>query len=327
MSDEENISYDIIDDHSEDEIQENVFHEDSKTVPTQVAPTATIQSNVHNVTFEDKVKEYLAHNQVKLTILTPCYGSLCFVNYVQCLMATFDLCRKYGIQVNIEFCRNDSLVSRARNNLVAKAMNDPDVTHILFIDADITWSPVDVFKLILSDKSLVGGVYPLKAYFWDKLIQDSKNPENTNIVKSWLDRKNNSQFKDRITDKEMIQFNLLKYNINYMGNELEIQKNLARVRHLATGFMMFKRKVIEQMSRAFPATKYTDDVGFLSGTENDHAYALFDCGVEDGHYFSEDWLFCHRWSKMGGSIWIDVSISLMHTGNEDFKGCYLASII
>jgi hypothetical protein len=327
MSEEENISFDIIDDHAEDEIQENVFKETSKTMPNLNPTEQQIKSNINNFTFDDKVKEYLAINRVKLAILTPCYGSLCFVNYVQCLMATNEMCRSYGIPLMIEFCRNDSLVSRARNNLVAKALNDPDVTHILFIDADITWSPLDVLKLIISDKSLVGGVYPLKAYFWDKLINDEKNPQNKNIVKNMIDRKNNSQFKDRISDKDMIQYNLLKYNINYIGTELEIQKNLAKVRHLATGFMMFKRKVIEQMSRAFPSTKYVDDCGFLSGTENDHAYALFDCGVEDGHYFSEDWLFCHRWTKMGGSIWIDVSISLMHTGNEDFKGCYIASII
>jgi hypothetical protein len=68
-------------------------------------------------------------------------------------------------------------------------------------------------------------------------------------------------------------------------------------------------------------------VGFLKGSENDHAYALFDCGVEDNHYYSEDWLFCHRWTKMGGSIYLDVTINLMHTGNVDFKGSYLSTII
>ena len=90
---------------------------------------------------------------------------------------------------------------------------------------------------------------------------------------------------------------------------------------------MFERSVIENMSMAYPLTKYVDDVGFLSGKENDFAYALFDCGVEDGHYYSEDWMFCHRWSKLGGSIWVEVSINLSHTGVETYKGCYIASII
>jgi hypothetical protein len=112
-----------------------------------------------------------------------------------------------------------------------------------------------------------------------------------------------------------------------LNNTLSIEKNLAKVKHLATGFMMIKRNVIEKMSMAFPSTKYVDDVNFLKPNENEFAYALFDCGVEEGHYFSEDWLFCHRWSKMGGTIWIDVSISLTHTGIEDYRGCYIASMM
>jgi hypothetical protein len=96
---------------------------------------------------------------------------------------------------------------------------------------------------------------------------------------------------------------------------------------MATGFMMIQRDVIEKMMVAFPSTKYVDDIGFLTPEENKYAYALFDCGVEEGHYYSEDWLFCHRWTKMGGSIWADVSINLTHTGIEDYKGSYLASVI
>ena len=90
---------------------------------------------------------------------------------------------------------------------------------------------------------------------------------------------------------------------------------------------MIQRNTIEKMTQSFPSTKYTDDVGFLTGTENNFAYALFDCGVEEGHYFSEDWLFCSRWSKMGGSIYADVTINLIHTGIEDFQGNYLSTIL
>ena len=91
--------------------------------------------------------------------------------------------------------------------------------------------------------------------------------------------------------------------------------------------MMIQRKVIEKMSQAFPSTKYTDDVGYLRGDENNFAYALFDCGVENGHYLSEDWMFCNRWSNMGGQIYAEVSICLTHIGPEHYKGCYMASLI
>jgi acyl-CoA synthetase (AMP-forming)/AMP-acid ligase II len=206
-------------------------------------------------------------------------------------------------------------------------MANPKMTHIIFIDNDISWDPQDILKLIISDKNIVGGIYPLKNYNWSQLLADKKNPTNPNVIGEWIKRKNASQFKDIISDESMIQYNLVRYNVNYLNNTLNIEKNLAKVKHIATGFMMIKRSVIEKMSKAFPSTKYVDDVNFLRPEENEFAYALFDCGVEEGHYFSEDWLFCHRWTKMGGSIWMDVSISLTHTGIEDYRGCYITSVL
>ena len=278
--------------------------------------------------FNKIILEYIKQNKPMLYILTPCYGGTCFVNYMLCLMATIAFFNKIGFPLNIEFCKNDSLVSRARNNLVAKAMANPATTHILFIDADISWDPLDIIKLVLSSKPLIGGIYPLKRYEWNKLLKDPQNPFNTNIVQSVLNRKNASQLSSLISDETALQANLLKYNVNYLDTTLCIENNLAKVRHIATGFMMFERNVIERMSMSFPQTKYVDDVGFLSGKENDFAFALFDCGVIEGHYFSEDWMFCHRWSKLlGGSIYVEVSINLSHTGTEDYKGSYIASII
>jgi hypothetical protein len=306
---------------------------DEDVNPFKNRPNAEGQVGLKNTSvstdtsFEAKVIEYVREHKPCLYILTPCYGSLCYVNFVYCIMSTKELCQKYNIKFRLEFCRNDSLVSRARNNLVAKAMSNPEMTHMMFIDADITWDPLDILKLMVSNKQLVGGIYPLKHYNWDTLLKDKKNPNTDNVVKAMIDKKNRSQFKTMISDEDMIQYNMVKYNVNYLDNTINIQQNLARVKHLATGFMMFKRDVITKMSTAYPFTKYVDDVSFLQPEENEFAYALFDCGVEEGHYFSEDWLFCHRWTKMKGEIWMDVSISLTHTGNVDFKGSYLASLI
>jgi hypothetical protein len=269
-----------------------------------------------------RIKEYASKNNVCLAILTPCYGGQCQVSYVTSLLNTMVLFSQIGVKLRIEFCRNDSLVSRARNNLIAKVMADPQVTHMLFIDGDITWSPHDILKLILSEKGLVGGVYPIKNYEWAKLVVPGKN-----VVKEWIDAKNSSQLKGNVSDVDIIQQKLVRYNLNYLSNTLEIHNNITKLKHLATGFMMIRRETIEKMSRAFPSTKYTDDVGFLVGDENRWAYALFDCGVEDDHYCSEDWLFCSRWTKMGGEVFADVTINLNHCGIEEFKGSYISSLV
>jgi hypothetical protein len=270
----------------------------------------------------EKIEQFVKETKPVVYILTPCYGSICYVNYVYSLMMTIELFKQHNIIVNIEFCKSDSLITRARNNLIAKAMNDPNMTHILFIDNDITWEPFDIINLLLHDKNIVGGIYPLKNYHWNRLTEN--NGEN---VKSWIQKKENSQLSHFINDENMVQYNLLNYNINYKSNEIKIEKNLTEVKHIPTGFMLMKRSVIEKMQEAYPSTKYTDDVHFLTEEENKYCYALFDCGVEDNHYFSEDWLFCHRWSKMGGKLWIDISINLTHTGVEDYKGSLLSSLL
>lgn len=280
-----------------------------------------------DVPFTSRITEYLLKNKVCLYILTPHYGGMCYVNYMNSLIATIKHMEELGIELHIEGCNNDSLVSRARNNLVAKAMSNPNTTHILFIDNDITWDTNSILKLLIADKPIVGGIYPLKRYNWNKLINANSETPDSNIIKNWIDRKNQSMFKDAINDVNLIQHKLLSYNLNIATNTLRVHNNLTTVRHIATGFMMIKRKVIEKMNQAFPSTKYVDDVNFLLPEENAYAYALFDCGVEDGHYLSEDWMFCNRWTNMGGEIHVEVTINLNHTGPENYSGCYLASVL
>ena len=274
--------------------------------------------------FKSKIIEYVKQNQPYLYVLAPCYGSICYVNFVQCLIDTKELCQYFNIPMHIEFCKGDSLISRARNNLVAKAMANPKTTHMIFIDNDITWNPTDVLKLMIAKKDIIGGVYPLKNYNWDRLLPNQYANDHINTV---LQNKNSSQLKDVISDVDTIQNSLLKFNVNYLSKELIIHQNLTQVRHIATGFMMFTRNVIDTMSKHYASTKYTDDIDFLTDSENQYAYALFDCGVVDDHYLSEDWMFCNRWTTIGGSIWADVSIDLAHTGTADYKGSYIASLL
>ena len=274
--------------------------------------------------FETQVNDYFSNNKVKLYILTPCFNGTCYTSYVQSLMNTIMLFNNLKIELCIKFCKNDSLVSRARNNLIAEAMFDEESTHFLFIDNDITWNPIDIIKLLISDKDLIGGVYPLKHYYWENLLNPTNN---SNFIDEIKKRKEESQLKDVFSDIDYIKHNMLKYNINHINNILSVSDNIAKVKHVATGFMLIKRNVIEKMIKSFPSTKYSDDIGYLIGEQNKYAYALFDCGVEDNHYMSEDWLFCHRWTKMGGEIHINITISLVHTGIEEYHGCYMSSIL
>lgn len=297
----------------------NSMKHSSQATENGSSPTLNVSNS--NLSIINEVKKYALIYKPFVFILTPCFGGVNYVNYTICLINTINAFNSVGIPLQISFCKNDSLVSRARNNLIAKALSEERTTHCMFIDNDITWDPIDIFKLLIANKPLIGGIYPLKKYNWENLTNDKQ------VVSKWLTKKNNSNFTDKMEDTVYIQNRMVNYNVNYLEPVLKIVENIAKVKHIATGFMLIQRNTILQMMKAFQYTKYKDDVGFLLDHENKYAYALFDCGVEEGHYFSEDWLFCHRWSKMGGDVYIDVTVNLTHTGIEDYNGSYITSII
>lgn len=303
--------------NDEDKVRNYLADLKSKIAQPQAAAEQSV-SNVGKDYFEARVKDYLSKNKVKLYILTPCYGGLCHVNYILKVMETKEVLQSMGIKVALQFIRNESLITRGRNNLVAKAMHDPEMTHILFIDSDITWEPIHVIKLIIADKELVGGIYPIKKYHWDRLSQEG--------ISTILERKK-TLYNAGLSDTQLIYHNLLHYNFNYLQNQNRIENNLMEIYTLATGFMLIQRSCIEKMAAAHPQCKYTDDCGFLQGeAENKYAYSLFDCAIINDHYYSEDWLFCHRWRQIGGQIFVDITIDLWHTGQEDYQGRLLSTL-
>lgn len=231
---------------------------------------------------------------MKLYIGTPCYGAKCYINYVYALIETKQLLQSKGIEVKIEFLGYESLIPRGRNTLVSKFMALEDFTHILFIDADIVWNPNDVYKLLMRDKEIIGGIYPQKKYNWDR-VNDINTPGDVS--------------------------KLLNYNLNFKSESNRIEDGIIELRHIATGFMMIKREAIEQLKAFYPEKKYVDDIGCCENDkQRENLYAFFDCEIVDNHYLSEDYLFCENWNKLEGKLYADLTINLVHIGNEFFIG-------
>ena len=256
-------------------------------------------------------------SNIRLVIATPCYGGGVQAHYLMSLINTIELLQKQGIEYEVSILPGDSLITRARNALVAKFLSNPDNTHLLFIDADIHWHPMEILKLLGHNKPLVGGLYPLKSWKWDRLdqIEDFK-------------QKLHSPHNQGLSETDVIQHNLLKYDLNLVpGKALQVHNNLLELRHLATGFMMIQRQVFTQMIECLGEDlKYTDDCGALTDKENPFLYAFFDCAVKRDHYLSEDWLFCDRWRQLGGQVLTDITIALTHVGYQAFPGRFLSTV-
>lgn len=104
--------------------------------------------------------DYLRTTRVHICM--PCYGGQLTESTFMSFIKWSNTCRQLGIDWTIETMTNESLISRARNTLVAKFLNNPDSTHLFFVDADIGWEPWHLLVLLNRDVDVIGGLYPMK---------------------------------------------------------------------------------------------------------------------------------------------------------------------
>jgi hypothetical protein len=92
-------------------------------------------------------------------IATPMYGGMCTGAYVQGLLFTISTLRERGI--NVFWCQitNESLITRARNEL-ARIFVERELDYLMFIDADIGFGPDAVATLLAADRDVACGIYP-----------------------------------------------------------------------------------------------------------------------------------------------------------------------
>jgi hypothetical protein len=97
----------------------------------------------------------------KVLIGTPSYDGKLDVYYIDSLLNTLARSGENNVQIFPFFICYDSLIQRARNDIF-KIAKDADVNMIMFIDGDVGWNPDDFFKLVNSDKDIIGGSYRKK---------------------------------------------------------------------------------------------------------------------------------------------------------------------
>ena len=117
--------------------------------------------------------------QRKVLIATPSYDGTLDVWYVNSLVGTIRESEDRGIRIDPIYMSYDALIQRARNDLVAIAIHG-DYDDMIFIDGDIEWDPMWIFKLLKYSQDVVGGTYRKKAdEFEDYVVKALEFPLKT----------------------------------------------------------------------------------------------------------------------------------------------------
>jgi hypothetical protein len=230
---------------------------------------------------------------------TPCYGGLVNQDYTVSLLNLTTAAREMNIDLAVILLGNDALITRGRASLVAKFLDVPTATHLLFIDADIAFSPDMVWRMLHFDKDFIGGLYPIKNIDWPGMAQRF-HPQGETLEQAGL----------------MYVGDVCK------GADLKTDSGFATGTYVGTGFQLIKRHVFEKMIAAYPETKFNSIHAYPPQKTSDNLYALFDCMIdpETGAYLSEDFAFCRRWRALGGEIWLDLTSKLTHIGPCAYHG-------
>lgn len=249
--------------------------------------------------------------QQKILVCTPCYGGTVHNGYLQSMWDLVNASYQIGISVGLHTVNGESLVTRARNYLVSNFLKS-NATHLMFIDADITFNPFDVFRMLSMDKDIIVGSYPLKNIAMGKLAKAFKEEK--------LDLENLSQF-ERYASHYVVHTHRPSVENIGKNNEVDVVEGLIEVYEAGTGFMLIKRKVFLKLIEAYPEMEYLDDRDYTLPEEERKMYSFFDTQVDEHkRYLSEDYDFCKKWRDIGGKIHLATSVVLDHSGTYTFKG-------
>jgi hypothetical protein len=116
----------------------------------------------------ENVEATNAPKPAKLFVATPMYGGLCTGGYTMGILNCVQTFSPRNIQMYYSYMMNESLITRARNGMAYDFLQS-DATHLMFIDADISFNPKDIVRMINADKDIICGLYPKKEINW-KLV-------------------------------------------------------------------------------------------------------------------------------------------------------------
>lgn len=286
----------------------------------------------------------------KIMIATPMYGGMAAGTYTKSCTDLVKVCANHGVQVDFFYLFNESLITRARNYLVDEFMRS-DFTHLMFIDADIGFDPMDVLALAAladerEDREIVCGPYPKKAISWEKIkraVDKGFADQNPNVLERYVG----------------------DYVFNPASGANQIALNApVEVLEGGTGFMMITRSAFEKFRDAYPQYHYKPDhVRTKNFDGSREIMAYFDALIDDknanvvaemeefykknpeatqedvieflkdkkasalhekrdysNRYLSEDYMFCQWARNIGVKVWMCPWMKLTHMGSYMFGG-------
>jgi hypothetical protein len=224
-------------------------------------------------------------------IATPMYGGMAVAAHTWSLAQTPAIFMRNGLGLLYMNTVNNSVVADARNTLAHQFLQS-QATHLMWIDADIGFNPIDIVSMVIADRDIVCGLYSKKEIDWKRVAQ---------------------AVRDGVPPEELGQ-HAGSFVVNLIpgpaGTTSADSDGLFEISGGGTGFMLIKRGVFDALS---------DDV---AGYVHEHAvikeFYASSIDPETGKMMSEDYHFCRLVRDHGFKVYAAPWVRLSHTGTYVF---------
>lgn len=98
------------------------------------------------------------------------------------------------------------------------------------------------------------------------------------------------------------------YSVKALDGLKPEENDLISVDGIATGFMRIRSDAIKKLWDA--------SFEYQEKHKPEPSRMVFDVRVVDGELWSEDIIFCHNWTQLGGKIYLDPSVNCGHSGEK-----------
>lgn len=235
-------------------------------------------------------------------VATPMYGGMCTGLFMQSMLQCTQAMSNNGMGMAFTCMLNESLIQRARNALAHQFLKKTEFTHLMFIDSDIQFNPLDIVKMVQADVDVICGIYPKKEINWGMVKKAVEDGVPVEQLKHY-------------TGSHVVNL------VDYSGSVTVPIDKPVEIWNGGTGFMLIKRHVLENMKQLVPS--YNNDVLDLSGQLTQDVIAeLFPVFIDpdSNRLLSEDYGFCKKVRDAGYKVWGAPWARLGHYGTYLFEG-------
>lgn len=219
------------------------------------------------------------------------------------LISTLDAFRAKGFRYALEIIPGLPYVQLARNVFANKAAFGADgsgqpFTHLLFIDADGSFSADDVITLFEARKPITALPFSAKSINWEAVARAAR----AGVPPGQL--------------REFAGNPIISAEGAFPVNAL------APVSRIGCGVMLIETHVLRALAEANPAWRYKNDpFGWgVAKLDREHSYNFFQVGVctETEMLFGEDYFLCNEARRLGFEVCVLPQARTVHVGNFDY---------